>query len=44
LERIGTSEAKKLLETLATGAEGARLTEEAKASLERLKKWTAADK
>jgi len=38
LEYIGSSEAKKVLGTLATGAEGARLTKEAKASLERLKK------
>jgi hypothetical protein len=36
LECIGSSEAKKVLERLATGAEGARLTREAKASLERL--------
>jgi hypothetical protein len=38
LEHIGSSEAKQLLETLATGAEAARLTMEAKASLERLNK------
>jgi hypothetical protein len=38
LEDIGTTEAKKVLENLATGAEGARLTEEAKASLLRLSK------
>jgi hypothetical protein len=35
LEYIGSPEAKKVLETLATGAEGARLTKEAKASLGR---------
>jgi len=33
-----------VLEKLATGAEGARLTKEAKASLERLDKWIATDK
>jgi len=44
LEYIGTSESKKVLETLVTGAEGARLTKEAKASLERLNKRVAADK
>jgi len=38
LEHIGNPEAKKVLETLATGAEGARLTKEAKASLGRLNK------
>jgi hypothetical protein len=37
LERIGSPEAKQVLESLAKGAEGARLTREAKASLERLK-------
>jgi hypothetical protein len=36
LERIGTPEARKVLETLATGAPAARLTREAKASLGRL--------
>jgi WD40 repeat protein len=36
LERIGTSEARRLLEDLAKGAPEARLTREAKASLERL--------
>ena len=36
LERIGSPEAKAVLETLASGASGARETEEAKASLERL--------
>ena len=36
LERIGTPEAKLLLENLATGAAEAPLTREAKASLERL--------
>jgi len=44
LEHIGSSEAKKVLETLATGAEGCRLTREAKASLERLKKRVVAEK
>ena len=38
LERIGTPEARKLLETLATGAPAARLTRDAKASLKRLEK------
>jgi dipeptidyl aminopeptidase/acylaminoacyl peptidase len=41
LEHIGNPEAKKVLETLATGAEDARLTKEARASLERLKKRVA---
>jgi WD40 repeat protein len=36
LERIGTPEARKLLRLLAEGAKGARLTEEAKAALQRL--------
>ena len=36
LENIATPEAKKLLETLATGAPEARLTQEAKASLDRV--------
>jgi RNA polymerase sigma factor (sigma-70 family) len=36
LERIGTADAKQLLQTLAAGAPDARLTREAKASLERL--------
>ena len=40
LERIGTPEAQNVLETLARGAPGARETEEAKASLERLKAKT----
>jgi len=44
LEYIGSPEAKNVLETLATGAEGARLTKEAKASLERLDKRAAAEK
>jgi hypothetical protein len=43
LEYIGNAEARKVLERLATGADGASLTEEAKASLARLKKRTAAD-
>lgn len=36
LERIGTAEARKLLEALAGGAAGARQTREAKAALQRL--------
>jgi WD40 repeat protein len=36
LELMGTSEARKLLESLAAGADGARLTQEARVSLERL--------
>jgi len=44
LEYIGNSEAKKVLETLATGAKGATLTNEAKASLERMNKRMATDK
>jgi hypothetical protein len=36
LEHIGTPEAQRLLQTLSKGAPGARLTQEAKASLERL--------
>src|SRR5207245_2427008 len=38
LEHIGTPEAKQLLQTLTKGASEARLTQEAKASLERLAK------
>jgi hypothetical protein len=38
LEHIGTSEAREVLQTLANGASQARLTREAKASLERLAK------
>jgi hypothetical protein len=38
LEQIGNPEARRLLEALARGAKGARLTKEAKASLERLAK------
>ena len=37
LERIGSSEAQGVLEALARGAPGARETEEAKGSLDRLK-------
>jgi hypothetical protein len=37
LERIGSADAQGVLATLADGAPGARETEEAKASLERLK-------
>jgi len=44
LEYIGTSEAKQVLETLATGAEAARLTTEAKASLNRLNKRVPGNK
>ncbi len=44
LEHIGDSEAKKVLETLAAGAEGAKLTEEAKASLARLNRRAVAEK
>jgi hypothetical protein len=36
LEQIGTAKARQLLENLAQGAEGARLTRDAKAALERL--------
>ncbi|HKB34805.1 MAG TPA: hypothetical protein VKD72_00015, partial [Gemmataceae bacterium] len=36
LERLGTTEARRLLQTLAVGAPGARLTEQAKAALGRL--------
>jgi hypothetical protein len=36
LELMGTSEARNLLESLAAGADGARLTQEARVSLERL--------
>jgi WD40 repeat protein len=42
LERIGTPEARQLLEMLAQGAPEARLTREAKASLQRLARRTAA--
>jgi outer membrane protein assembly factor BamB len=38
LEHIGTPEAKEIVDRLAQGAPGLRLTEEAKSSLERLKK------
>jgi hypothetical protein len=38
LEHIGTPEASRVLESLAKGAPGARLTGEAKASLDRLAK------
>jgi hypothetical protein len=44
LEHIGSPEAKRLLETLAKGAEGFRLTTEAKASLDRLNRRTSMDK
>jgi RNA polymerase sigma factor (sigma-70 family) len=42
LERIGTPEAQQVLESLAKGSPEARLTQEAKASLERLAKRSAA--
>ena len=42
LERIGTSEAKEVLKTLADGPAEAAMTQEAKASLERLAKRAAA--
>ena len=38
LERVGTPEARKLLDQLAEGAEGAYLTREAKAAIARMKK------
>jgi WD40 repeat protein len=41
LEQIGSPEALKVLAGLAAGAEGARLTQEAKAALERLEKRSA---
>lgn len=44
LESIGSPEAMQVLKTLATGVEGARLTQEAKASLDRLNKQAAADR
>jgi hypothetical protein len=37
LERIGTAEARRVLEALAGGAAGARLTQEAKGTLQRLR-------
>lgn len=40
LEHIATPEAQQLLQSLATGAPEARLTQEAKASLERLTRLT----
>jgi HEAT repeat protein len=42
LEHIGSPEARRLLEELSKGAEGARVTRDAKASLERLNKSTSA--
>jgi RNA polymerase sigma factor (sigma-70 family) len=42
LEALGTPEAKQLLEALVKGAEGARLTREARAALERLAQRSAA--
>jgi RNA polymerase sigma factor (sigma-70 family) len=44
LEQIGSPEAKRVLEQLAKGAEGFRLTMEAKAAVERLQKHAAVDK
>ena len=44
LEYIGSPEAKAVLETLAGGAEGARLTKEAKASLARLNRQEVGEK
>jgi hypothetical protein len=44
LELAGTEEARELLKTLAAGAEGTRLTEEAKAALTRLAKRGQADR
>ena len=38
LEHAGTTEAQQLLETLAKGADGAQLTREAQAALQRLTK------
>jgi WD40 repeat protein len=43
LERIGTPEGRQLLQQLAHGAPGARLTQEAKASLQRLARRAASD-
>jgi hypothetical protein len=42
LERIGTAEAREVLNSFANGASGARLTQEAKRSLERMAKRSAA--
>jgi WD40 repeat protein len=39
LERIGTAEARSILQTLAGGAEGARATREAREALQRLERW-----
>ena len=44
LEHIGDAEAKKVLESLAGGIDGARLTEEARASLARLNQRRLGDK
>jgi len=41
LEQAGTAQAKALLAELAKGAPDARLTQEARAALERLRKWAA---
>jgi hypothetical protein len=43
LEALNTPEARRLLDVLASGAQGARLTEEAQAALGRLRRRSAAD-
>ena len=43
LEDIGTREARAVLETLAGGASGARLTQEAKAALRRMGRFSATE-
>jgi hypothetical protein len=43
LERIGTSGARQVLRTLAKGSPAARVTREAKASLDRLAKHSMVD-
>jgi hypothetical protein len=40
LERIGTPDARRLLAALAEGAPEARLTQDARTALERLRGWT----
>ncbi len=44
LEYLGTSEAARVLRRLASGNPDARLTQEAKAAVERLAKWPARDR